>query len=136
MNQSDTEQWVLVPSLNDKYEITRDGRLRNARTKRIIKLGNDRYTVTVGLERIEVLKDKLLEEVFGVPFVPPKPRARYVPCIVEKGGKSERFNLLGTAAAFIAAETHFSHSYVMAMFKRREPVVFGFNVTYLDKRGD
>lgn len=137
MTEHQTEQWKPVPSLLNLYELSSDGRLRNAKTKRLIKPA-DRiaFSVTINGRTIRVNRQRLLYNLFGIPITDVR-LSNAITCVIEKDGDSIKFGTINAASDFIEQEHRkYGKGYrVKWHLWHREPVVFGFNVSYFDHRG-
>jgi hypothetical protein len=125
------EQWFPVPSLNNKYEISQSGKLRNSKSKRILSPNGRQYVVMIDHKRASVTADKIFFEIFGTcRFLH---RKNYFPCIVHVGEDKIFFPHFNEAAAFIAEKKFYTQGTVRELLSKRCPVVYGFPISYFDK---
>lgn len=95
------ENFLPIPSLNNKYEINSLGVVRNVQTKRelqpFISFANPKTTKTIA---------SLLWEVHGIRPEVQNTRAIGVSC-TDKKGKTYNFDSLQKCAKFLAPKTHY-----------------------------
>ena len=124
--------WQPVPSLNNLYECDKNGRLRNAKTKRLIKPNKwFCYDVGLGEKRAhkKVSRSSLLWEVFGVPL-----HKRYTgekPVIVSKGNQRFWFGSKAEAAEFLSKKILFVASTVRAWLAQCRHDIEGWHINYI-----
>ena len=124
--------WFPVPSLNGSYEFSRNGYLRNAFSKRILKLftkGNYKFfAVSVGGKHLCITLDSIRWEIFGV--TPPVSKSTPVSCSAFKDDLYKNFDSLSACARFLASVCFISCSSVRKWLWKRKPVVDGWKISY------
>lgn len=125
------EQWFPVPSLNNKYEISQNGKLRNSKSKRILSPNERSYDVWIDHKQVTVTADKIFFEIFGTcRFLN---RKRYFPCIVHVGEDKFFFPHFNEAAAFIAEKRFYTQDTVRRLLTKRCPAIYDFKISYFDE---
>lgn len=121
-----------LPSFNGTYEMNQYGILRNSKSKQIIKLnhsGKGYNLRTLAGEYTTVSTAALLWESHGIIR---KRRFRPCPCTIERDGQRFSFPHMNACARFLAPMVYFTAGYIAQHLNRRDPVVFGWQVTYHD----
>ena len=124
----DSNNWQPVPSLDCKYEVTESGRLRNAKTKRILKRHYPyAYAVKINGRTKYLSIRSLLWEVHGI-IKPAAPRI--VPITIFCDGQKRYFPTLAVAAKFLADKFFFAVSTIRVMLCGRKTEICGCKITY------
>lgn len=125
-------KWLPVPSLGGKYELNSRGILRNASSKRTLKIFNRHHFISF---RIPVngktnyfSLNSLLWEVFGV--TPPLPVQPAVKCSAFKDGLYRNFDSLNACARFLAPLCFLSSGAVLYHLWKRKSDVYGWKISY------
>ena len=128
------DTFAPIPSLGGRYEINRRGKVRNAKTKRILKLQNGReYRLVIDGKLIWRSVSNLLWEVHGK--IPERLCTR-VPCIAENATQKISFPNMSACAGFLAPKVFLGFNTVNCYLNRRKPTIYGWKITYLeDKKG-
>lgn len=125
-------RWVAVPSLNYRYELCCTGILRNARTKRCLKLQRRnnylRYTIHFGKRTVDISLKSLMWEVFGV--IAEVGKRAPIPTTICRAGRILHFGTLKATAKFIAKIRHRSSDYVRRLLVKRVEEFDGWAITY------
>lgn len=127
----DGNEWGRITSYGDKYEMNWNGEVRNRFTK--IKLkpistkGFKGYALAVNNQCFRVHIGKLFEEVFGRLF---HKKSKPVPVTIQKANYSRYFKTMTEAIKFISSKVFYCFDYVRKKFSKREPIIFGYKVTY------
>ena len=122
--------FLPIPSSGAKYEIDKDCRVRNAKTKQILKVYKNSVNLYCGQGKTRhVSVFSLLWEVWGVipkrKFSPPR-----VPVSVTQGNRVFHFDTLNDCADFLTKEIFFSKSWIIARLCRRVKELEGFKIRY------
>lgn len=130
-NPSDSLHWTPVPSLNCKYEFGYNGKLRNASSKRVLKLIQRQrfigFAVSVGNKACRhVSLSSLMWEIHGVV---PQSRRSPVSCSAFKNGVSKKFDSLRACSRFLA-DYVFSAAAAFRLLVKRQPLIGGWNIKY------
>lgn len=129
-------RWEKIPSVNYRYEIDYRGNVRNAKTKKPLKVVTTAYGVKVvymwavpSKKKIAKSIAQLLWEVWGqIPPVQRKGKAVAVTLI--KGVERRYFESFGAAAKFLAARENYSRHWAMGNFRDRRAEMAGWQVIY------
>ena len=121
-------QFVPIPSVGGKYEISPRGTVRNATTKHVLKLHNGSVYMPFNGERVGRSINSLLLEVFD--FVKKKTPLR-VPVTLERNGRMIYFDSLRQAAFYLAKQSHFSTKYLQKIVSKQKKFD-GWRITRLD----
>lgn len=126
----DTRDWQPIPSLKNLYEITPEGDVRNAKTKKILKVPEDNCCRfhKVGVKRH--IKD-LLWEVHGILYRPPH---LPVSVVIRKNNEAYYFKTLTTAAHFLSKHVPLAESYIKFRLVKRKAEIYGWAITYHDEK--
>lgn len=119
-------EWASIPSLPN-YEIDARGTLRNAKTKRPLKLLHGKYYVFNNGKYTFRSREQLLYEVWGIE---PK-RYLIVPVILSKGNSVVYYETSKRAAQFLAEQLHYCFSTMQRRLNRRDAKIGEWSVTYL-----
>lgn len=124
--------WEPVPSLNGKYELNNRGQLRNAKTKRKLKIQRQcGYHVSAnGVETYVGIGD-LLWEVFGI--APSKACGRPVPIVVSNGYTRRHFDTATDAAKFLAPRTKLTKQSIKEYISWRRRYIGVWHITYMNE---
>lgn len=130
-----TNIWVPVPSLDFKYEFCQaaGGKLRNAKTKQLIQeIRKGHFHSTINNHKLYVSVTKLRWELFGI--LPPATSSFPRQCILSKNRQRFFFDSFSAAARFLADKFSYSVRHYRTFFTKREPVICGWRVNYLDEQ--
>ena len=117
-----------IPATDGRYEISRDGIVRNAQTKYILKPINHAYRLHLADgELLYRSKKQLLWEVFGI--TPQKFHMRS-PIILCKDNQQFSFPNKSAAAKFLAPKIFFATSTILNWFWRRKTSFCGWHIIY------
>lgn len=126
------EDWALVPSLQNKYELNWKGQLRNATTKINMKVrnidGNIGYRPFLNKKRIWRSQKSLLNEVFGKNL---KRKCPPVRCIVSKENVMNFFPTIEKAVKFLSSKVYRREGTITKKMYRRQSEIYGWQITYL-----
>ena len=124
-----TDVWFSVPSLGNLYEINKKGQLRNARTKRNLKINRDKnFLVWFNNKTLRVTLKSLMWEVFGKftkSYRPP-----YIPVIIAKGAIRRRFTSLRSTSKFLSSIIYLSDVHIRKLLSKRIAEIDGWKITY------
>ena len=125
--------WFPVPSLNYLYEFSRNGCLRNAKSKRVLKMtirGNYKYfSPSVGGNILNVTVDSLMWEIFGV--IPVRPHCARIQVVITKDGLVKKFDSLADCSRFFAAFCFIPFRSAQTYLSNRQTVIDGWQIKYL-----
>lgn len=99
-------RWEKVPSLQNRFELSIKGELRNVKTKRRLKLINHNrfcgYVVGIDGRNVNVTLRSLMFEIHGVEYY-----AHNAPieCYATKDGVGKKFETLAALAKFLAGKS-------------------------------
>ena len=126
---SDKNEWLPVPSLNYKYELCSDGRIRNIKNKHILKpIETNCYVVYVNKRRIITTIKSLLWEVHGI--VPEIQRLKKIPVTIKKGTDALYFETLRKAAKYLSPKINYHEYSINRFFTKRVAEICGWQITY------
>ena len=135
------ESWETVHSLNGRYELSGTGKLRNAATKKLLKLVTKRhatpfYRVTFqnndGVSfHTRVTLENLMWEVYGESVLPKKFGTRRE-VVVTKGNICKLFKSIQSAVDFLSSVLYYSKGYLSTLMSKRYPDIFGWKIKYLN----
>lgn len=124
-----------IPSLDYRYEINKQGKVRNTVTKKVLtpKLGGKLYCFQIGGKGnyFSRATSDLLWEVHGKII---ERRFRPCPCSAEKADGKFFFPHMKACARFLAPKVFFCFSWVYKLLNRREPIIEGWKITYLEDK--
>lgn len=123
-------QWVPVASANNQYEIDKNGRLRNSKTKQLLTLRKGCYRLYFKKTFRSVSRRTLLWEVFGI--APPYGSRVHKACILSHDNQRLFFDDRISAARFLSKKHFYSANYIQQQLAARKPVICGWNVNYLE----
>ena len=126
-------RWVAVPSLNYRYELSCTGILRNAKTKRRLKMqiqqNHLRYRVPVDGRVASISLKSLMWEVFGV--MPKISNREPVPTTICKGDKVLHFDSLMATAKFMVKVGRWALKSILGLLYNKRPnEIDGWAITY------
>ena len=128
---NDSIEFFPVPSLDNNYEISIGGILRNVKTKYRLKLSpSGKYSVPRDGTQTTVSKNMLLLEVFGI-FRKGNRLPR--PVVITKGDRRIHFDNFRDCARFIAEKHFYAENTIHGHLWRRAENILGWQVTYLDE---
>ena len=124
-----------IPSLGGRYEITPNGYVRNAKTKRLLKrvagCVRVRQKGSRNVNRYSI--DSLLFEVFGV--IPLKRVFREPQGVtLIKGSEHYYLESIIKAAHFLAPRIHYSYSWTQKRMTKRYTKIEGWQIIYKQNR--
>lgn len=120
-----------IPSLNGKYEIDTRGNVRNARTKRRLKVSRSNM-VTLYIDANHIVCRSipdLLWEVHGKPKKGFRPR----PCSAENVQGKWFFKSSQACARFLLGKTKYTLQSLQCYLWRRKPIIDGWTIRYFDE---
>ncbi len=121
--------WLPIPSLNNLYEINKQGLVRVARTKRIKKPHNKHwYFFIVNGTRKCVPQATLLWEVHGI--LSRRKFFKRIPVTAEFNDQKVTFETLSTLAKFLAKKTFWAFWTIMKHLSSRVAEFAGWKITY------
>lgn len=124
-------KWIPIPSLNNAYEMSADGLLRNTRTKRIIKLnfirGSFFYIIKLNGKKISRAQKTLLWETHGITF---KKHNAPIAVTLKKDGRVLHFDSKFQAARFLAKKYHFAVTTMQYYLRDYKAEICGWQVKY------
>lgn len=121
--------WVPVPSLGNRYEINIHGKLRNAKTKKLLKMWKGCYVVKSGGKTITISKAKLLWETHGV--VPQRNPSAPLPVVAECNGQKMYFKTFSALAKFLAPKIFYCVGTLKTYLHKRIKTLAGWTFTYI-----
>ena len=122
--------WFPVHSLNCKYELNRNGVLRNSITKKIIKLNSHHlFQVTIDCKTFSVSRKMLMWEVLGSEV---KQINFKIPVSITNKERRQYFSFdsLVACARFIAPKINYSVSTIQHKLAKRCTDIFGWRIYY------
>ena len=130
------DEFLPVPRCCNRYEVNRQGTVRNAKTKKIIKRhktpgGKIWYWLLHTADRKKKSRRflaSILSEVFGIRN---KNRQSPQPVVLTKGNRRIWFESFASAANFLATQYFYQPGTFTARMKKRKPVIEDWQVTYL-----
>ena len=129
MEKNRVHEWLPVPSLGYKYEVFKNGSLRNAKTKQILKkISPTSYAVTINRKRIFVTISNLLWEVHGI--LPKRSLTRNIPVTIQKDKVILHFKNIQTATEYLSKSEFYTTKYIRYFFSKRKTEIFGWQITY------
>lgn len=121
-----------IPSLDYMYEINPHGKIRNAKTKRLVKMftrGNyDFSRLNIKGKNYTGSVKKLLWEVYGI--IPEKIPRQPVGVTLQKDNFGRFFQNAATAAKFLSPLVYLSVHTVAQYFYKRRKELYGWQVIY------
>lgn len=128
---SDKNEWLPVPSLNYKYELCSDGRIRNAVTKHILKKKGTHNGYFIRNEKkykyTSILS--LLWEVYGI--LPENPtRNKPIPVTIKKGTDALYFPSQWKAAKYLAPKCFYHVNNIHWRMRNRVTEICGWQIAY------
>ena len=122
-------EWVPVPSLGYKYEVTPSGKLRNAATKQILKkTSHTYYHLTINQKSVCATIANLLWEAHGI--LPERRTKRDIPVTIQKDKTILHFKNITMAAAYLSKTEFYNAKYVREFFSKRVAELWGWKITY------
>lgn len=132
MNKISPEGWCPVSSLNNRYEVNVLGELRNAQSKKLVKLQikGDCYYYKVCVDGKDkgVLRARLVDEVFGTGY---ERKIAPIPVILRKDGQTQYFKSRTAAARYLSSKVFYSVGYIANYMSKRTAEICGYSVQYL-----
>ena len=125
-----------IPSTNFRYEINKCGKVRNARTKKVIQERRNRRAVLLrydGGKQVVRSISNLLWEVYGKV---PKRLFKPCPCSAENKHGKHFFPSLTACARFLAPEIFLSAIWSHQRLCNREPTIDEWKITYINETLD
>lgn len=125
----DTEDWLPVPSLGYRYELSKKGSLRNVKTKHVMTLRKDGYyEPCIDGVRTSVSVKSLMWEVYGVEHE----LSKYLPvsCMAFKNGACLKFDSLKALAKFLAQRSFYSVVRMQQLLTKRSAEILGWQIKY------
>ena len=125
--------FLPVPSFDYRYEISKKGVVRNAKTKKIIKSRKYCNIMIVCLRKNNgktsfFSVNQLLWEVWGV--IPERTSPSPVPVSLSKNAEHYYFPSMRKAAFFLSTKLFYSTHYIRTKFQARLSCIEGWNVRY------
>ncbi len=120
-----------IPSLGCRYEINSRGKVRNTRTKLIIKAKKN-HSIMVRLSNGKYVNRAIKDLLWEVHGIIKKRRFRPCPCSAENSSGKFFFPHMKACACFLAKRIFCTVSLIYARLIRRENNIFGWIITYLD----
>ena len=124
------EKWVKIPSLNYLYEMTPNGTLRNAKTKRITKkylIGKQfYYHLSINRKAVNRSLKKLLWETHGEIYI----GRHKIAVTLTKNNQIYNFDSLAAAGRFLTNRVHYAFSTISSFFTKRIAEICGWHITY------
>lgn len=120
-----------IPSLGGKYEINIHGKVRNSFSKLLIKPFDGYVVLFNGKKYTSRSVKSLLWEVHGKEY---RRTHQPCPCVASAACFSRKFPHLKACAEFIAPRVNRKVGTVRDYLYRREPNVFGYDITYLPRK--
>lgn len=136
MAQDGRTNYLPIPSLKNRYEINIKGYVRNAKTKRRLKLeeshGRQYVSVVIDRRKRKIRVDSLMWEVHGVMPAPLKMRS--LPVLVGRPFcPAQKFSSRKDAMRYLIKHgVPFSQSVIMKMFKAGASTIYGWEIRYLE----
>lgn len=123
------EDYLPIPSANNRYEICKAGKVRNARTKKLLKpYKNNVYTLYLKKKcRIKRTQAQLLWEVHGRL---PKINIHPVPVTLRKDAQAFYFESKNKAAEFLRIHTNYSFDHMRTCLCEEYVLIAGWEVKY------
>ena len=122
-------QWVSVPSLNYRYEVTAGGKLRNAKTKRILKkTAPTYYKLTINKKVVCATIASLLWEVHGI--MPKRRIKRNITVTIQKDKVILHFQDIQMAVEYLSESEFYTRKYIRYFFSKRAKEICGWQITY------
>jgi hypothetical protein len=131
--------FLPIPSLGNKYEINRNGVMRNARTKRCLRVyvnksGSRFYSVKFNGTYIHRYVQQLIWEVHGILPKVVWFRPSISVCIQKDGGHFN-FESMTQCAKFLVTREYYCFSWIKRQLHERRVEICGWKVFYYeDKR--
>lgn len=130
------EKWLPVASLNNLYEISNWGRLRNAKTGRVLKLTwrGEVLFAHLSINGTGVWRsiNKILKETHGITLQRVNPPVYWVGVKMQNGEREVQFLTITAAIDFLAQETNYSRSHLRALMTYRKEKIGDWNITYIE----
>jgi len=119
-----------IPSLDNKYEISITGKVRNVKTKLPIKVNRGTALFYLKGKIIGISVNSLLWEVHGII----KSKRMHCPCVAENNSGRKFFESMLACARFLAPKIYLSlGTLTNYYFSNRRTEIYGWHITYLDK---
>lgn len=130
----DKEQYLPIPSLDYKYEISNRGIVRNVRTKRTLrkffsKFGTPFFSFKIKGSYTQRNLSQLLWEVHGI--LPKK--ISFLPSVevtIQKGVKHYSFPSITKCAKYLAPIEQYSFSWIRCQLVERRKNIYGWKIFY------
>ena len=129
---AENSTFAPIPSINYRYEINRDGTVRNSKTKCIVNTLKGKKTIaflTTDGKLIRRHIDELLWEVHGRPL---KHTKQPCPCQAVNFNQTFSFPSLRACAKFLAGKLFYCVSYIAHKLCKRPPAIGDWKIIYLD----
>lgn len=134
------DDYLPIPSLGGKYEINQRGILRNAKTKKRLRLNRSAdenaffYSVKINGIYTHRYLQQLMWEVHGV--LPKAVAFRTaISVTIQKAGEHFTFDSITKCAKFLSPKEHYSFSWIFSQLQQRRKEIYGWKVFYHeDKR--
>ncbi len=129
----ETVKFYPIPSTGNKYEMNRNGKVRNAKTKRVLKTtdGGNVVHLAYGGKGYAISITMLKWEVFGI--TPSKSAQTPKPLSVSKGNRRFFFDTKAACARFLAAELTYSTAGILYYLSANKNWIHGWTVKYFDE---
>lgn len=124
-------KFMPIPSFQGKYEITKQGQVRNAKTKRILKVKQGtgkNISFYIGGVSITRSITSLLWETFGI--INRKKSRMRVPIIITKGNQRLYFDSEMDVARYLAPKVFLSIPGIYRYFRLRKAEIYGWQINY------
>lgn len=122
------DTFLPIPSLDNLYEINRQGEVRNARTKQPLS-----PVFSFNIEKTHTCRTvkRLLEEVFDEKK--PPQNTQPIDCSCSDGKETHHFPSLEKMATFLAPKIRWKRRSVVVYLGKRIPKIKNWNLKYFDK---
>lgn len=131
LSASPNAGWATCNFLENAYEATNIGEVRNAKTKKILtpqmRGQGVFYNLTLNGKRASVSVGKILYEVFGTPY---RKSQSPVSVMLQKDGLSYRFDSIAQAAKFLQDKVFYSQHCLKRFMTARQKDICGWQVDY------
>ena len=129
MEKNRVHEWLPVPSLGYKYEVFKNGSLRNIKTKKVLKkFIPTGYYITINNKQVYVTIASLLWEVHGI--LPQGISKNPISLTIKKGDTVRLFESIKTAAQYLAPVVFLGVSTIRSYLSKRKTEIYGWKITY------
>ena len=128
----ETALWFPIGSLENNYEISIGGDVRNAHTKKLLKPILDQnclyYHLSLNGQNVHRTRSSLLNEVFDANI---RRKKAPIPIILRKDKLAYSFKNLTAAAKWLSSKVDRHFDFIRKFMHKRLNIIYGYQIQYL-----